>query len=181
MPEYLVQTGLPNYPADLDDKNAALVTPLYRSLNTLAQNISTLTNNVQYSASERSNLQATTRMARQDYPRLFVQASVAINYGQLVNVYDSGGVLTCRLADRSLSRPAHGLMNLPNGAAVGAYTEIMWLNGFTLGVTGSVVGTQYWLSTGGLVTATKPTSGVIQPVGWGLGSRGFYLNIEAPR
>ena len=56
----------------------------------------------------------------------------------------------------------------------------MFMQGRSQGVTGSTVGSAYYLNTAGTVTATKPTTGMIQPVGWGLGTHGFYLNIEAP-
>ena len=180
MPEYLLSSGLPSYPAGLNDKDAVLVLPVYRAINNLANKVSAVTGQQQFAPSELSLLRPFDVLSNARNNLVFAVATEALSFGMAVNIYDNAGVVSARKADRSLTRPAHGLVNSINGAAIGATCEIMFMQGRSQGVTGSVVGSAYYLNTAGTVTATKPTTGMIQPVGWGLGTHGFYLNIEAP-
>lgn len=180
MPEYLITSGLPSYPAGLTDKDAALVLPLYRSVNNLANKVSAITGQQQYAAAELPMLRPFDVLSNVRNNLVFAVATEALSFGMAVNIYDNAGTVSVRKADHSLSRPAHGLVNSINGATVGTTCEILFMQGRSQGVTGSVVGSPYYLNTAGTVTAVKPSSGLIQPVGWGLGTHGFYLNVEAP-
>ena len=181
MPEYLVTSGLPSYPAGLADKEASLVLPLYRAVNNLSQSMSALSGNVQYSVEEMQKASPVTKLVSDKRNSIFAKAHETMNFGTVVSIFSSAGVLTARKADHAVPRGAHGIVNNVNGVTVGNYCEILFMSGHTLGITGSVIGQPYWLSTGGQVQASKPTSGIIQPVGWGLGTDGFYLNIELPQ
>ncbi len=48
MPEYLLSSGLPSYPAGLNDKDTALVLPVYRAVNNLANKVSAVTGQQQF-------------------------------------------------------------------------------------------------------------------------------------
>lgn len=182
MPEYLIQSGLSSYPAGLNDKDAALVLPLYRAVNNLSNKISAATGNVQLSSSELSQIAPFSGILDSRNMRVIAQASEALVYGQIVNLYDVAGVVTARKADCALLYEAHGLVASVTGAAVGEYCEILFMQGRTTAVSGSALGTQYWLSTAGQVQAVKPVApNLIQPVAIGLGSAGVYLNIESVR
>ena len=182
MPDYLISSGLPSHPAGLADRDVALVLPLYRAVNNLSNKVSAATGNVQLSTAELSQVAPFGGLIDAQNMRAVAQASEALVYGQLVNLYDVAGVVTARKADCALLRPAHGIVASLNGAAVGAYCEILFMRGRTAAVTGSTLGTQYWLSTAGQIQATKPVApNLIQPVAIGLGNPGIYLNIESVR
>lgn len=182
MPNYLISSGLPSHPAGLADRDVALVLPLYRAVNNLSNKVSAATGNVQLDPGELSQVAPFGGLLDAQVLRVVVKASEALVYGQLVNLYDVAGVVTARKADCALLRPAHGVVASGNGAAVGAYFEILFMRGRTAAVTGSTLGTQYWLSTAGQIQAAKPVApNLIQPVAIGLGTSGIYLNIESVR
>lgn len=181
MPRYNITTGIPDYPPGLSDSDTALVLPLYRAVTNLARRLSEVTGQVQYDPVERFNLSPFTNVLGADASRVFAAASEAIPYGNLVNLYESGGALFARRADRTLGYVAHGIAMIPGTTAAGTQTEVLFMQGKTSSVGNAVMGTHYWLDAAGVMTSVKPTSGIIQVVGWGLGSGGFYLNIEAPR
>jgi hypothetical protein len=180
MPEYLVTSGLPTHPAGLTDKEASLVLPLYRAVNNVAQSVSVLSSNTQYSASEMAQASQVTKLVAAKRNKIFVRAFENMNYGTLVSIYDNAGVITARKADHAVPYGAHGVIDTPVGVVAGEYCEILFMAGHSFGITGTVVGQPYWLSTAGQVQATKPGTGIVQPIGWGLGSSGFYLNIALP-
>jgi len=93
-----------------------------------------------------------------------VLASEAIGAGKFVNLYANAGVINCRLADNSNSRPAHGfVLAAVASAAVAAVHDLDAMN---TGMTGLTVGADYYLGTaGGVITpaldATTATAGTI--------------------
>lgn len=181
MPKYGVSAGLPDTPTGLEDKDYGLVAPLYRALNSIAQYVSAATGNVQYESAEMAQADQLTKLLDSKLQRVFVQAAVQLNYGVAVALSISGGKLVGNLADATiLSRPALGFCDTPGGIAAGAYGEIVFMQGRTLGVAGTVLGSAYYLSTAGNIQLTPPVStGVLaQVVGVGLGNQGFYVNIE---
>lgn len=180
MPDYLITSGLPSYPSGLSDKDTALVLPLYRAVNNLANKVSAVTGHQQLAASELTFVNPFDVLLNVRTNVVFAEATEVLSLGMAVNIYDNAGVVSVRKADRTLTRPAHGLVNSLNGAAIGDICEILFMQGRSQGVTGSTLGTPYYLATAGTVTATKPTTGMVQAVGWGLGTSGFYLNVECP-
>lgn len=181
MPEYNIATGLPSYPAGLPDKEAGLVLPLYRAVNALAQQLSTLTGSAQYDSSEQSALDQFTKLLSAKTQKLFVQAGETLAYGSVVTLSISGGKIVAHKADATvLTKPAHAVIDVPTGIASGNFGEAIFMEGRTQGITGTAFGTAYYLSTAGIVQSTPPVAtGVInQIVGYGLGSAGFYFCPE---
>lgn len=181
MPDFNISSGLPSYPPGLTDKDAALVLPLYRATNSLAQQLSVQSGNVQYSAAEMASIDQFAKFTAQNTRKVFVQATEALTYGNVINLYISGSTLSARKADASvLTKPAHAVLDIPGGLAVGAYGEVIFMEGRTKGITGSTLLAPYYLSTAGTVQLAAPVAtGVInQVVGYGLGSAGFYFCAE---
>jgi hypothetical protein len=181
MPSYTISSGLPDLPVGLTDKDAALVSPLYRAVSALAQQLSTLTGNVQYSSSEQSNIDQFSGLIDSREQRIYVKALEPINYGSLITLSVDSGKLAASLADASvLTKPAHGICDLPGGIGTGSYGVCLLVRGRTASVSGTVMGATYYLSTAGGMQIVSPTAdGVLnQIVAIGLGSAGVYLNIE---
>jgi hypothetical protein len=184
MPEYFISSGLPSYPSGLSDKEAALVLPLYRAIGTLAQQISTLTGNVQYSGTEQGQIDQLTKLLAQRTQKIFVQAGETLGYGNLVTLSLASGKIVANKADATnLNKPAHAVIDTPGGIATNQFGEAIFLQGRTSGITGTTFGAPYWLSTAGQVQAVKPEGpGVLtQYVGLGLGTAGFYADLEEPK
>lgn len=181
MPEYKVSSGLPAYPPNLGDKEASQLSPLYRAINGLAQKISSLTGEVKYSQAEYSQLDRLTGLTSARQSTVIIKAPAAIGYGQLVNLTASGADIIGAVADRT--NPilyAHAICSIPGGIAAGTYGPVTFMQGLCAGISGTIFGKQYWLSTAGLVQLTKPTATgeLAQVVGIGMGSAGLYLNIS---
>lgn len=175
MPDYLINSGLPDYPSSLDDEKANLVRPIYRAVNGLAQRIAESTGRVQYDALEQSQLNQLTKLSNQATQKIFVKALETLAYGMLVNLVIDSGKIAARKADASLARPAHGISDAPLGLTAGQFGEIIFMEGATPAISGSVFMTPYYLSNAGLV-ASSPAA-YSQIVGYGLGAAGFYLRI----
>jgi hypothetical protein len=113
-------------------------------------------------------------------PIFTVEATVDISYGQLIDLYDGGGVLKARLADASgHSAPCKAFCSEPSGITSGA-TGNVTLRGF-ISIGGVTPGTVYWLSTtAGSMTSSKPTGGgnFQQVIGFGLDTTTIYFNPE---
>jgi hypothetical protein len=181
MPKFQINSGLPSLPSGLKDDAYNLVAPLYRALSGVAQQLSLQTGAVQFAPGEMAQVDPFSLLQSNRLSRIFVQATEALSYGQLLNIYDSGGTLSARKADAlDLSKPAHAICDQVGGIANGQSGEALFMSGRTLGIGGTTVGAAYYLSTDGAIQLTPPVAtGVInQIVGVGLGSGGFYLNIE---
>lgn len=181
MPQYEITSGLPSYPPGLPDKEAALVLPLYRAVNSLAQYLSAATGNVSYEPSEQAQASQLTKLLDAKTQKIFVKAGEALSYGQMLALSVSGGKIVAHKASATtLSRPALAVCDTVGGIPLNGYGEAVFMQGRTAGVAGTAFGTVYYLSTAGGIQATPPVAtGVLnQIVGIGLGSEGFYLNIE---
>lgn len=183
MPEFAISTGLPTYPSGLTDKEANLVVPLYKAINTLTQQLGFLTGNVQYNFLEKTNLDQLTSLISHREQRIFIKAGEALSYGNVVTLSLSGGKIVAHKADATvLTKPGHAIVEEPAGIALNDFGAALLLTGRTLGITGTTFAQGYYLSTAGQVQATRPHGpGILtQFIGYGLGSAGFYAAMEAP-
>lgn len=181
MPTFNLASGLPSYPAGLSDKDAALVLPLYRAVNSLAQQLAVQSGNATYSAAEQASVDQFTKFTDTRTRKVFVQASEDLTFGCLVTLSIAGGKIVASKADATdLAKPAHAIIDKPAGIASGGFGEAIFMQGKSSGITGTSFGTAYYLSTAGQIQATPPVaSGVLsQIVGIGLGSAGFYFDAE---
>jgi hypothetical protein len=82
-------------------------------------------------------------------------AAVALIAGDLVQLYDNAGTLTCRPADASLGREACGYVD---AAYSPTETATVYLDGTNAYLTGLTVAATLYLHTAGDVTETPPTT-----------------------
>lgn len=178
---FLLDTGLPQYPAGLTDKDSALVLPLYRAVTTLGQKVSAATGNLQLSPAEMALSDQFDQLLTHRFNKLKVRAAQNIGFGQAVHLILTGGVVEAELADATTTaKPCHGLCDVPTGLAAGQWGEIIFMNGRSQGVSGTVLGSRYFLgTTPGTVQLSPPAAvgNLVQILGIGLGSAGFYLQI----
>jgi len=176
-----IDIGLPQYPAGLNDRDAGLVLPLYKAMTSLAQKASAGTGQLQLSESEMALSDQFDQLLTHRFNHLKVQAGETIGYGQAVNLYLSGGIVMARKANATdTTKPCHGLCDNPTGLSAGQWGEIIFMSGRSQGIAGTVFGSRYFLSTtaGGVQLSPPSTAGnLVQIVGVGLGSAGFYLQI----
>lgn len=181
MPKFAIASGLPDIPVGLNDKDAALVGPLYRAITAMAQQLAALTGNIQYSATEQATIDQFSGLIDSKEQVVYVKALEALSYGSLLTLSVDGGKLAARKADASVvTKPAHAICDVPGGIASGSYGAVIFMRGRTASVAGTALGTTYYLSTAGTMQAISPTADSVlnQIVAVGLGSAGIYLNIE---
>jgi hypothetical protein len=146
----------------------------------MGQQLSFHTGNVQYDESDRAAVDPLAKMTNDRNSRVIVTAGEALTRGQLVTLSVVDGKITAYKANATnLSRPAHAVCD-PDSIDSGKTGEVIFMHGRTDAVAGTTFGAAYYLAADGQMQITPPVAtGVInQIVGIGLGSLGFYLNIE---
>lgn len=95
--------------------------------------------------------------------------------GNYVNIFLDSGVAKFRLADASNGRPAHGFVKAAflTGATAIAYDDVTNNN-----LSGLTIGSRYYLSTAGGVTATPRTSGLHQFLGKAISATAISSSID---
>jgi len=181
MPQYNITSGLPQLPNAPENLFPYLL-PIYQSINALTKPIASLTGQVTFDQVELAERSAVASINSQHQNRLFAKALVDLPFGALVNLKLDSGALAAQLADATdLTKPAHGIVANTQGIDTGQYGEITMMQGHSYGISGTTIGAFYWLSTGGLVQNTPPVApgSLVQGVGVGLGSLGFFLSISS--
>lgn len=181
MARYGLQSGLPDLPVGLADKDFSLVAPLYRGISSLAQQLSANVGQIQYEPGELAEVDQLVKLLDSNTRKITVQAGEALAYGNLLALSVAAGKIVAHKADATnLARPGLAVCDTVGGVAINGFCEAVFMQGRTAGISGSVLGAAYYLSTAGAVQLAPPVAtGVInQIVGIGLGSAGFYLNIE---
>jgi len=113
--------------------------------------------------------------------RVYLPATEAITYGQLVNIWDNAGTCQARLANATdNTKPCFGICNTPGTCAIGAVVEIVLPEAYVSSIGGLTAGTLYYLSaaTAGSGTNTPPAASgnIQQPVGLAFGAASFFFN-----
>lgn len=182
MADYRITTGLPQLPVTGDEKEFRLVNPLYQAMNSLSQALSRAEGAVDFDQSELAQRNQFGSITTQNHRKVYALAETDLDYGRIVNLYLASGKIAARYADATNNtRPAHGIVNSPDGILTGQYGEIMIVEGVTAGISGTVFGSYYYLSTLGQIALTRPAAvgSITQAIGFGLGSAGFYLHISS--
>lgn len=113
--------------------------------------------------------------------RIYLKASEALIYGDVVNIFDNAGTLQVRKANATNNtKPAHGFCTTLAGIAAGSYGECILNHGLLTGVAGLVRGSRYFLSTAaGLVTTVAPVAAgnIEQALGIALSATTLLYNI----
>lgn len=104
----------------------------------------------------------------------------ATSYGQIVNIYNSGGTHV-RLADAAagIVYPALAFCPVTENVLINEQNEVQFF-GPIYGLTGIVPGTIYYLSDatpGGYITSKPVGAGkIVQPIGFGVDSTTLFFN-----
>lgn len=105
-----------------------------------------------------------------------IVASENIAAGGAVNIYDNGGTISIRNADRSSGKPAHGFIReAVNSAANGE----VYFEGNNDGVTGLTPGQDYWLGLNGAYAASPTNTATEVRQYLGVATSATSLNWEA--
>ena len=182
MPDYRITTGLPQLPAGQKSESFNLVLPLYTAMNSVAQAVSVVSGLVDFNQSELAERNQVASLSTANHNKVFALAPVALTFGTIVNLYLSGGKIAAQPADATdNTKPAHGIVNQAQGIAAGDYGEIVICQGYSSGIAGTTFGSYYYLSTAGLIQLARPAAAgsIVQAVGFGLGTSGFYLSISS--
>lgn len=181
MPQYGITSGLEQLPNIGDDKAFKLVLPLYNAVNALAKQVAILSGAISFTQGELAEQNQVAYLRSQNANRLFVKALVPLAFGRVVHIKLDSGKIAAELADSTdTTKPGHGVVANPEGIATGQFGEVTFMQGFSQGIAGTAIGGFYWLGTGGLVQNSPPAvaGNLIQGIGVGLGSAGFYLSIS---
>lgn len=176
-----INSGLPDLPAGMSDEDFAKFAPIYRALNSIAQQTAYNLGGITFEPSEIGSVDQLALLTNQKQQQVIVKAGEDLLYGQaLTFVIETGKIVAYRASATTLTRPCHGMCNSPTGIATGGFGEALFMAGRCAGVAGTTFGAAYYLSTAGAVQLAPPVAtGVInQIVGIGLGSAGIYLNVE---
>ena len=181
MPLFGVSSGLPALPVGMKDEDFAKFAPVYRAISSLAEQVSFNLGDIQFKPDEIGSVDQLVLLSSHRQQKIIVKAGEALSYGQMLfYTVESGKVVAYKASATNLSRPAMGVCDSPTGIAAGSFGEALFMQGRTQGIAGTTFGAAYYLSVDGAIQVTPPVAtGVIsQIVGIGLGSAGFYMNIE---
>lgn len=178
---YGISSGLPALPVGMKDEDFVKFTPLYRAIDSLSQQLSFNVGDVQFEPHEIGNVDQLVLLSGHRQQKIIVKAAESLAYGEMLTYsIDTGKIVAHRASATNLARPAHGVCNAPTGIAAGSFGDALFMTGRTQGIAGTTFGAAYYLSVDGAIQLAPPVAtGVInQIVGIGLGSAGFYMNIE---
>lgn len=121
-------------------------------------------------------------LLRHQLGRFYAVAGEALAFGDLINLYNNGGVINLRKCNGAsgLVKPAHGYCSTANGVAIGAIGEYILSQGL-LTISGILPGQAIYLSTSpGQATATPLTGAgqLEQFIGIGVASNIAYIDIS---
>ena len=109
-----------------------------------------------------------------------ITASETLAAGDVVNIFDSGGLFRVRKADATIAgKEAHGFVLAGVAPAAVAY---VYFEGSNTGVTGRTPGPQFLSTTAGLATATAPSGSgnVVQRVGFAYTATAMNFQAQTP-
>jgi hypothetical protein len=114
----------------------------------------------------------------QNISRVYVEATEAIAYGEIANLWNSAG-LKVRKASAGLGVGfnCRAYCNTTGGVAIGDFGEFILLG--NLPSSGVTPGAEYFMSTtAGLITSTAPAAvgNIYQRIGFGLDSNNIWFN-----
>lgn len=98
-----------------------------------------------------------------------------VSSGDYVNVFNNAGTITVRRADQSNDRAAHGFVK---AGVTSPAAAIVFFEGPNENRSGLTLGARYFLNTVGGVTATPPTTGLLQFLGIAVASTTLNTDID---
>ena len=182
MPTPRIQSGLPAIPAGLPETQARLLTPIYLAFNGLAAKVSAATGLMEYSTGEQAQINQAETLIAGNANVIYLKATEAIAWGQMCNMHLDGGKLSARLAtSTSPALPAVCVCDAEFGLVAGEFGKFIFFTGYTAGIAGTTIGSIYYLGAAGNSQLARPAGAgtIVQAVGVGLGSLGFYTQISS--
>lgn len=173
-------TGFPQYPnEELEPRVYNALLAVHIAIQNLDSAYGLITGVDEYDSSEWAALGPQGAMTHGRYTRGFAVSNGPIIPGNIINLFNSSGVLTMRKADASdPTKMAHGIATTSGN---GVLVEFNWLRCFTNLIGSLSLGTLYYLSdaTPGLISNTKPTTSghIVQPIGLAVGSTSLLMDI----
>jgi len=185
MYKYPFQLGLPELPetGSREVKPKELEQDLrfsFNAIHNLAEGIANSTG-LQPLSSGYQNLANSASTIGASKQRIYAPATVAITYGEIVNVWDNAGNVEVQLADATdATKPGHGICNTVGTCAIGDVIEIVLPNCHVGSIGGLTGGVLYYLSTTpGAIQNTAPAASgnIVQAVGLALTATDFYFHM----
>lgn len=173
--------GLPQLPHTLDPKIEPDLRDVYNALRNLTIGVGQRLG-LEIPASEYQLTSQAQYTIGDSKRRLYVVASEAITYGQIVSLWNDAGVLKVRLANATNStRPGYGICNTAGTCAIGDILEIVLPGAYVNSIGGLTLGTIYWLSTtSGAVQTTPPAvaGNIVQAIGFAIAADKFFFDLS---
>lgn len=170
---------LPLQPETNDQQLAYELSKVYNAIRNTALWATDQTGAIARPIEDWASLLPSDTIKTQNLNRVYVKATEALAFGELVKYELVAGVFQARKANANSATPyqAQGFCSQIGGIALGAYGETQCGIGLCTGITGLTVGTAYYLSTvAGLITNSKPIApNIQQPVGFALGVSLLYF------
>lgn len=174
-----VDLRLPQNPETNDPVLSAELARIYNAIRQLAIWASNETGAIPRDTLDWAELRPTDTIKNQNANRCYVRAAETLNFGDIVNYTETGGVLEARKANANSAgiRPAHGFCSQVGGIPVGTYGETVAGVGLCIGIGGMIPGNTYYLSTtAGLIINAKPAGPHLgQPIGFALNSQSLFF------
>lgn len=153
---------------------------VYKALRNLLDGVSKFTGIDAPQQIEWAQTPASSSILTGNTTRLYVLASVSINAGQIVNLFNNAGTVGARLASASSAATlGHGVATQAAGA--GQYLEMQWLRSHTTSIGGLTIGSLYYLSpVAGAVQDVAPNvvGTIQQAIGVAIGSSEMLLDMS---
>lgn len=178
---YKIQLGLPPFPSDsIPQELYSHFSDVHRALQNLLRGVSQYAGIDAPSKDTWASLNYNETLLTGNLTRMYPVANVAIQRGQAINLFNSGGTLQARLAQANgLANMAHGVAN--SAAAAGETFECNIGQGLIESIGGLVPGTMYYLSAGaaGAIQNVAPVAAgqIVQPIGIGLDATTLLMQI----
>lgn len=177
-----IDTGLPSQPQNVPPELFAEFWTIYNAIQALQRGINQYAGVIAWPPAEWSQLTPADTLLEQNARRLYIKATEDLGFGSLVNLWNDAGVLKARLANATTSaRPCFAICNTVGGILTDSYGEVSLMAGLSLGVSGLIPGTRYFLSTTpGVLTNVAPVAAgnIEQAVGVALAGNLFFFQAD---
>jgi len=180
MVQYSTNLNLSSLPELDQKKDPAVYAELLRlrsAIRLLQSSLDTYTGALSTETAYRDQTAPTSSILVQNISRVYVEATEAIAYGAIVNIYDAGG-MKCRNANGTAAgKLCRAFCNDSIGVGIGDFAELILMG--VLPVAGVTPGADYFMSiVSGLISPTIPfvAGNIIQCVGFGLDANSIWFN-----
>jgi hypothetical protein len=163
-----IDLQIPVVPETSDPKVFGDLSQVYNALRQLQVGVTKYTGAAAADTSDWSTITPQATLLAGNLHRLYVKAFVAVNAGQMVNLFNNAGVLGAQLATTALQ--AQAFCSTTGTTAAGSYMEVTLLEGY-VAIGGVTPGTPYYAAAAGAITATSGT----QFIGIGVASGILYF------